>query len=92
MSWVLLPEWAPDGDAHMGVVIGPPCLAELGLPLEIEIAVHNQLYHRGVITALDARQKRQEITAAIISACKVDAGRIVNIYAGLSPEGVSPSE
>lgn len=92
LTWVLLPEWAPDADARMGIVVGPPSLAELGLPLEIDVALHNQLYYREVITARDAQQKRQEITAAIISACKVDAGRILNLYLGLSPEGVAPSD
>lgn len=92
MTWVLIPEWAPDGDAHMGIVLGPPSLAELNLPLEIDVALHNQLYYRGIITARDAQTKRQEITAAIISACKVDSGRILNLYLGLTADGVAPNE
>jgi hypothetical protein len=82
---VSLPSDAPDGDARIGIPIGPPSLVSLGLPLEIEVRLHNQLYSRGILTQRDAQRRRQEIRGALIGALKVDVGRIIDVYLG-APE------
>lgn len=88
---VAVPDYATEADAYMGIVIGPPDLAPLELPAHIEVAVNNQLFARGIITAADAKARMGEITTAISSACKLDAHRILNLYIGLTPDGDSPT-
>ena len=77
---VKLPEDMPESDANMGIPIGPPSLAELNLPEEIEIALHNQLYSRKIFTAMDVRRKRQDVAAAIAGALKLGTERILELY------------
>lgn len=77
---VLLPEGLPDAAWRAGVPLGPPPLDSLQLPIEIEVAVNNQLFHRGIITARDAQKHPQEIHAAITSALKLTAQRIQSCY------------
>lgn len=79
---VLLPAKAIDAEAERGIPLGPPVLEELGLPLETEVRLNNELYHRGIITAKDAQRSRAEIVAALQAALKVDAGRVVELYFG----------
>lgn len=77
---VLIPE---DSDqAEMGIPVGPPSLAELGLPLDIEVRLNNELVNRGILTAVDALKNRAEISLAIQSVLKVDTDRIVQAYVG----------
>lgn len=79
---VLLPMRALDEEASRGIPLGPPILEELGLPLETEVRLNNELFHRGIITAADAQRRRPEVIAALQAALKVDAGRIVELYLG----------
>lgn len=77
---VLIPE---DSDqAEMGIPVGPPPLTELGLPLDIEVRLNNELANRGILTAVDALKNRAEISLAIQSVLKVDTDRIVQAYVG----------
>lgn len=77
---VLIPELASDRDASMGIPVGPPSLDSLGLPDELATRLHNQLYHRHLITAADLRGRRNDVTAALFAACKVDTQKIVDLY------------
>lgn len=77
-----LPPGVPDARAPAGVPIGPPSLEALGLPKEIEIRLHNQLYERGIFSERDARQRLQDIHSALMAALRVDAHRILAIYQG----------
>lgn len=77
---VMLPDSAPDTHAPRGVPLGPPRLDALELPLDIEVRVHNQLFHRSLLTAEDLRRRPNEVTAALMTALKVDAARIVGLY------------
>lgn len=68
---VLIPEDAPINMARMGIVVGPPELDSIQyLPHDLMVAVHNQLYHRGILTYSDARRKRQDIHLAVLTALK----------------------
>jgi hypothetical protein len=78
----MLPPEALDLEAANGIPVGPPKLEELGLPLELEINLNNELFYRGILTASDAIKRRPEVVAALMAALKVDAGRIVDIYIG----------
>lgn len=76
----MLPDDAPDFKAVIGVPAGPPSLEDLDLPLETEVVLHNQLFDRGIFTPKEARIKRQDIVNALMSALKIDAQRIVDLY------------
>lgn len=78
---VLLPDGTPDGESSMGIPVGPPSLEPLGLPLEVEVRLHNQLFERELLTEKDVRARRTDVVGAIQAAFKVDAGRIVQLYA-----------
>lgn len=78
--WVALPEGIPDNDASMGLPLGPPDLSSLGLPKEMEIKLHNQLFSRRIFTYKEARARRTDIFAALQSAFAFDTEKIVQLY------------
>lgn len=79
-----LPAGAPDGDAAMGLHVGPQPLHELGLPLATEVKLHNELFARGILTLSDAKQRRAELFAALQAAYAVDGERLIQLYAEAS--------
>lgn len=83
-----LPPAAQDSEAVRGVPIGPPSMASLGLPKDVEIRLHNQLYMRGIITANDARARVNEIPPAIAAALRVDAQAVLAIFQGIGAANV----
>lgn len=78
---VYLPDGVPEADAVKGIPIGPPPLESLGLPRAQEVRLHNQLYDRQLFTAQDVKRRRQEVMGAILATFKVDAGRVISLYA-----------
>jgi len=79
--WIVeLPEGAPDSDASKGVPVGPPSLKPLGLPLDIEVRLHNELFHRGLLTKNDAVRHKQDIGSALQSTLKLSIHDILNTY------------
>lgn len=79
---VLLPVDAPEEEAEKGIPLGPPSLAELNLPTEIEVRLSNELFHRGIILPNDALRKRGEIQMALQAAFRIDVDSIVTQYVG----------
>jgi len=77
---VMLPNGTGEEDAAKGLPLGPPSLEALGLPEEVEIRLHNQLFSRRIFTAKDVRKRRVDVFGALQSAFKVDTERIVQIY------------
>lgn len=86
---VLIPE--ESDQAEMGIPVGPPPLDELGLPLEIEVRLNNELVNRGILTAVDALRNRAEISLALQSVLKLDADRIVQTYVGPDFRNAKPA-
>lgn len=80
---VMVPDGAPADRWSAGVIVGPPDLAPLGLPAELENRLHKELYARNIITPVDAQRKRSEITAAIMAAMTLDAERVYGCYLGI---------
>ena len=76
-----IPESAADHEAKRGVPAGPPSLEPLGLPLDVEIRLHNELVARRIFTYDDARRKRADVQNALSSALKADTSRIIDLYA-----------
>lgn len=78
---VMLPDDKPDSDASMGIPVGPPSLEPLGLPEEIEVRLHNQLFDRGLLTQRDVKTRHSHVLGALMAALKVDIGRVCSLYA-----------
>lgn len=79
--WVtLIPDNAPEADAPRGVPLGPPPLTELGLPLEVEVALHNMLVRHRVLTWEDAQTKLSKITAAVNASLRLSAQKVQAVY------------
>lgn len=79
---VLLPEDSKDSDPSIGIPIGPPSFEDLGLPLEVEVRLSNELFHRNILTAQDAIKRRSEVLLAIQAALRVDAEKVLGVYLG----------
>jgi hypothetical protein len=73
----LLPEGALDYDAERGIPYGPPPLDALDLPLEIEVRLNNELFHRRLFTERDLRRRRADAAAAVMAACRLDIERLL---------------
>ncbi|MDD4877138.1 MAG: hypothetical protein PHQ86_08450 [Dehalococcoidales bacterium] len=67
-------------DASIGIVAGPPDTSSLGLPEVLDIALHNELFNRGLLTWQDVKKRPQEIQAALQSVLKIDSGKIMMLY------------
>lgn len=68
--------------AEQGVPLGPPPLAELNLPPEVEVRLHNQLFERGLYTSQDVRRRLPDVRAALMAALSVDVARILAVFEG----------
>lgn len=75
-----LPDDAPDGDAAKGLLLGPPSLESLGLPLETEVRLHNQLFERKLFTLRAAKASRESVVAAVMKALRVDAQKVIDLF------------
>lgn len=81
-NWAtLLPDGAIDAEASRGVPLGPPSLATLGLPLDVEVRLHNQLHAREIWGPREAGKRIADVRAALEAALKVDVQTILAIYA-----------
>lgn len=77
---VVLPDEAPEEHASMGVRLGPPTLASLGLPLDLEVRLHNALYDRALYQEKDVLQRRTEVFSALLATFRLDVETIVRLY------------
>ena len=76
---VVLPEGVDNVD--LGIPLGPPNFTEeLELPEPFATRLHNQMFDRGLLSLDDLRRRPKEVQAALQSAFKLDAARIVNAY------------
>jgi hypothetical protein len=75
-----VPDDCPVDRYAEGIPVGPPALAALELPLELEIRLHNELHARKLFTLRDALRRPQDVTAALQATLKLDAQRIQSLY------------
>ena len=76
-----VPPGTIESEYRRGVPVrGQPDLSPLGLPPAVEVALHNELFNRGIWDADTARRKRQEIHAALQAAYRVDSGRVLELF------------
>lgn len=80
---VIVPDDAPEHTWEQGVVVGPPDLSPLELTPRQEERLHNELYARRIITAIDCVKRRGELVAAIMAALSLDAERVYECYMGI---------
>ncbi len=78
--WATLVPEGQEQDAHMGIPIGPPDLSPLGLSPAQEVRLHNQLFHRGILTAKDLRGRGRDVFAAVQAAWQVDVSAVTRLY------------
>lgn len=78
--WAVLVPEGRQGDASMGIPIGPPDLTPLGLPTGIEIRLHNELFHRGLLTQNNLKGRAREVFAALQAALHVDVATVTGLY------------
>lgn len=78
--WIRLPDGAQPDDYQFGLRLGPPDLSQLGLPLAVEVRVHNELYYRRLFHFSDVKRKRQDLVGALMAALKLDADKLLEVY------------
>lgn len=77
---VNVPDGAKEEDYRHGIVVGPPDLSDLGLPSTFEVRLNNELFHRGILTYMDAKKRRTDVVAALQAVLKVDADKVLMQY------------
>lgn len=73
----MIPMDADEREAEWGVPVGPPSLANLGLPLATEVRLNNELFHRELLTESDIKNRRVDAHAAVMAAYKVDVDTLL---------------
>jgi len=76
----VVPEGSDKETWQYGISVGPPDLSELGLPLETEVRLNNELFVRGLITLADVKRNMSSVQGALQAALRVDAQTIVQLY------------
>lgn len=69
-------------DPSTGIIKGPMPLDTLGLPQEVMVRLHNELYIRGLFTLSDVQRRPNDVLGAIQAAYGVDVQTIQALYAG----------
>lgn len=79
--WVTtIPDDAPEAHASMGIPYGPPDLAALRLPEDLEVDLHNSLVEFGILTWNDFRKDHQRANAALRKGLAVTLGTLEALY------------
>ena len=72
----------PEEDAPLGIIIGPPDITdELGLPDEVAVKLHNQLFNRKLWTMRDIQRRPRELPAALQAAIGISVQKVTSAYA-----------
>lgn len=82
-KWAVLVPLGRAVDAAQGVVIGPPDLRDSGLahlPESLLLALHNELFNRGLLTERDLVGRGQELQAAFMAVLRADVGALRDAY------------
>lgn len=77
---VRVPDDCPADRYAEGIAIGPPALASLGLPLDVEVRLHNQLHARKLLTRRDVLRRPADVYAALQAAYRVDMQTLQMLY------------
>ena len=77
---VRVPDDCPIDSYSEGIPVGPPSLADLELPVGIEIRLHNELHGRRLFAFRDVQRDPKGATAALQAALKLDLQRLQTLY------------
>lgn len=78
-----------DEDPSHGLIVGPPLelMDKLtGLSPAARVRLHNELYHREILTEADISARPREAEAALKAALKIDVGRVMEAYRGIDED------
>ena len=78
--WKVKAPLGSSAPASMGIPVGPPDISDLGLPFDVSVRLHNQLFNRGLFTKRDLRGRGQEVFAAVQAAYRVDVQAVTALY------------
>lgn len=76
-----VPDDAAEDTYKFGTPYGPPDISELGLPPQLQLRLHNQLFDRDLFTLKDVQRQRVNVMGAWQAALTTDVESIVQIYA-----------
>ena len=79
-QWAVMVPLGQEGAPEMGIPIGPPDVVSLGLPEEIGVRLHNELFRRGLWNRDRLRGRGPELMAALQAAFRVDAARLSGLF------------
>ncbi len=77
---VRVPDDCPADRYHEGIPVGPPALDSLGLPVDVEIRLHNELHGRKLFILRDVQRNPQLVTGALQAAYRLDLQRLQVLY------------
>ena len=78
---VRLGDDVPDEDAHMGIPIGPPDIADsLGYPEPFATKLHNILYDRKLWSLKEVNKQKNCLKGVIQAALQIDVHTLHNAY------------
>ena len=86
---VLVPTESSEAEAHLGIPIGPPPLDGLALPEPYATRLHNELFHRRIFSAKQARRHASDISSAIRQVFAIDVQEIIAQYDAATGEEAS---
>jgi len=81
----------PEGveDVNLGINFGPPDIMDiLELPEPIATRLHNQLFNRGLLNLKELQRRPAEVQAALQSALRLDAARIITAFSEAEKENL----
>lgn len=76
-------------DPSIGILVGPTPLDALGLPDEVNVRLHNELYSRGLLTSVEVKRNPNAVLAALQAALRVNVQQIQNAFDGVVKEDAS---
>lgn len=79
-QWAVMVPVGQKTDLHMGIPAGPPDLRPLGMPKDVMLRLHKQLFNRRLLTRRDLRGRPRELFAAIQAAYRVDVAAVSSLY------------
>ena len=77
---VWVPEGVPATSASLGIHRGPPPLDGMGLPLDLEVRLNNELFKRGCFEWADVQRNRDLLVQALRVVLNLSAERLLALY------------
>jgi hypothetical protein len=77
----VIPDGAPDSEAPLGMILGPPDVADyVGLPEPIATRLHNILHKKGLFSMKEVKRDSNALFSALQLALRVDVHMLMDAY------------